>query len=54
MLSHERKKKRRHTYKANVLWIGEVVEDLLVKDVKYHVQKIPTKSYCELAIAKPH
>jgi hypothetical protein len=32
-----------HTYQGNILWIGEVVEDLLVEDVKYYIQKIPAR-----------
>lgn len=36
-------KDRMHTYPRNILWIGEVVEDLLVEDVKYYIQKIPAR-----------
>ena len=36
-------KDRMHTYPGNILWIGEVVEDLLVEDVKYYIQKIPAR-----------
>jgi hypothetical protein len=36
-------KDRMHTYPGHILWIGEVVEDLLVEDVKYYIQKIPAR-----------
>lgn len=37
------KKERIRTYTANVLWIGEVIQDLLVEDVKYYIEEIPAK-----------
>lgn len=34
-------KQGKNKYAVNLLWIGEVVKDLLVEDVKYHIQKVP-------------
>ena len=33
-----------------VLWIGEVIKDLLVEDVKYYIQEIPAKLDHKMAI----
>ena len=34
----------------DLLWVGEVVVDLLVEDVKYYIQEIPAKLYHKVAI----
>jgi hypothetical protein len=31
-------------HKTHLLWVGEVVVDLLVEDVEYHVQEVPAGS----------
>jgi hypothetical protein len=36
-------KQERHNVPLYVLWIGEVIKDLLVEDVKYYIKEIPAK-----------
>jgi len=33
-----------------VIWIGEVIKDLLIEDVKYYIQEIPAKLDHKMAI----
>ena len=47
MATSTSKKDNAHLY---VLWIGEVIKDLLIEDVKYYIQEIPAKLYHKVAI----
>ena len=47
MATSTSKKDNAHLY---VLWIGEVIKDLLVEDVKYYIQEIPAKLDHKMAI----